>query len=120
MVAAAAYAAGAISTDTAIILAFYRGQVTKKCRPGAMAAVGMSSKNIQKYLTENVVVACENSQQSITLSGDPDGIELAIERIGSDYPDAFCRRLKVNVAYHSGKTFFNPLHLWNSVKPDKD
>jgi acyl transferase domain-containing protein len=109
MAAAAAYAAGAISADTAIILAFYRGQVTKKSRLGAMAAVGMSSKDIQKYLKENVVVACENSQQSITLSGDPDGIEHAIERIHADYPDAFCRRLKVNVAYHSGENFLFPL-----------
>ncbi|KAJ6027291.1 uncharacterized protein N7446_004111 [Penicillium canescens] len=98
---AAAYAAGAISADTAIILAYYRGQVTKRSRPGAMAAVGMSPKDIQKYLKENVVVACENSQQSITLSGDPDGIEHAIERIHADYPDIFCRQLKVNVAYHS-------------------
>ncbi|KAJ5895501.1 hypothetical protein N7495_007192 [Penicillium taxi] len=98
---AAAYAAGAITSSTAIILAFYRGQVSKKCRAGAMAAIGMSSQDVQKYLQGDVVVACENSPQSVTISGDPDGIERIINQIRADQSDVLYRHLKVNVAYHS-------------------
>lgn len=106
---AAAYAAGAITLDTAIIIAFYRGVVAKRSRPGAMAAVAMSSEEVKGYLTENAVLACENSPQSVTVSGDPDEIDLVIKRICDTRPDTFCRRLKINVAYHSGKSYLFPI-----------
>ncbi|OGM49399.1 polyketide synthase [Aspergillus bombycis] len=98
---AAAYAAGAISLESAIIVAYYRGQAVKRARRGAMAAIGLMAEDIKQYLVEGVVIACENSAQSTTISGDSDKIGDVIEKIQSDNPDTFGRRLRVDKAYHS-------------------
>ncbi|KAL4875728.1 putative polyketide synthase [Aspergillus karnatakaensis] len=97
----AAYAAKAISLDTAIITAYYRGQVAKGSKGGAMAAVGLGSKELQPFLRKGVVVACHNSPQSSTVSGEVDAVETLIQEIQYSLPDVFCRRLRVDTAYHS-------------------
>ncbi|KAK2758837.1 Type I Iterative PKS [Arachnomyces sp. PD_36] len=99
---AAAYVAGAITAKTAMAISYYRGQVMKQAtNSGAMAAVGMSSDDVHPYLEDGVVAACENSLQSTTLSGDSDALDRTLERIKSDQPDVFHRRLRVGAAYHS-------------------
>ncbi|OJI87738.1 hypothetical protein ASPTUDRAFT_61784 [Aspergillus tubingensis CBS 134.48] len=98
----AAYAAGSISAYEAITVAFYRGQVTQllsKC--GAMAAVGMGSRDVQKYLEPGVVVACENSPMSVTLAGDIGVVKLVISKIRDEQPATLARLLQVDKAYHS-------------------
>lgn len=100
----AAYASKAIPAETAIIVAYYRGQIATSSRKGAMAAVGLGSQDVQRYLQDGgVVVACDNSPQSTTISGDSDKVEAVLEQIGIDKPDTFRRRLRVETAYHSGK-----------------
>lgn len=99
---AAAYAAKAITAEAAIIIAYYRGQVTKlKTRAGAMAAIGLGREEVGGYLIDGVVIACENSPKSVTLSGDADQLDKVLERMKKEQPDAFCRLLKVDMAYHS-------------------
>ncbi|KAF4462221.1 polyketide synthase [Fusarium albosuccineum] len=100
---AAAYAAGAITAQEAITIAFYRGLVTKlQTKPGAMAAIGMSSEEIQDYLTPGVVVACENSPRSITIAGDAEAVRhMVVKVIKESRPDVMARLLQVNMAYHS-------------------
>ncbi|KAF5703239.1 polyketide synthase [Fusarium globosum] len=99
---AGAYAAGHISIEEAIIIAYYRGYVTKKQTPrGAMAAVGMGWQGISKYLTDGVVVACENSPESSTISGDADRVAQVVAAIKQADPDMFARLIKVDMAYHS-------------------
>ena len=100
---AAAYAAGAFDMGTAIIISYYRGQVVKSSKEGAMAAIGLSSQDVQPFLEEGVVAACQNSPKSTTISGDVDKVEQILERIRAEQPEVFCRRLKVSVAYHSGR-----------------
>lgn len=103
---AAAYAAGAISADSAIAIAYYRGKVAKsQSGMGEMASVGLSSKDVAPFLVDGVVVACHNSPRSVTLSGDRDRIDHVVEQIKAQLPDVFCRRLRVNVAYHSRACF---------------
>ncbi|CAG8909895.1 unnamed protein product [Penicillium egyptiacum] len=98
----AAYAARAISMRTAIIIAYYRGKVAKPMEGlGAMVAVGLAPDEVTPYLTPGVVVACHNSPHSVTLSGDKDSVERAIERIKAANSDTLCRRLTVKIAYHS-------------------
>lgn len=70
---------------------------------GGMAAIGMSPKRASTYLRDGISVACENSPQSVTISGDEDILAEVLEKIEADEPDTFCRRLEVSVAYHSGK-----------------
>ncbi|RYP44832.1 hypothetical protein DL768_008731 [Monosporascus sp. mg162] len=100
---AAAYASGALSLQEAIIVAYLRGLAFTKqsIRPGAMAAVGLGRDSVRPYLVDGVVIACENSPLSVTLSGDEEGVDAVVERIMHDSPDVFARRLHVEMAYHS-------------------
>ncbi|KAK1624733.1 putative polyketide synthase [Colletotrichum phormii] len=99
---AAAYAAGLLTLDAAIAAAYYRGQVTKEqLRSGAMAAVGLGPCAVKEYLETGVVVACENSGTSSTLSGDADALDSVLEKIKLGRPGCFVRKLKVDKAYHS-------------------
>ncbi|GBF65175.1 highly reducing polyketide synthase [Trichophyton mentagrophytes] len=98
----AAYAASAITSELAIIIAYYRGKITKElATKGAMAAVGLGRDRVTPYLEDGVVIACENSPLSVTLSGDVTTLRKAVGSIKRDLPDAFCRELRVSVAYHS-------------------
>lgn len=98
----AAYAAGRLSAPEAIVAAFYRGFTVKHHAPsGAMLAVGLGITDVFDYLgtREDAVVACENSPNSVTLSGTLD----AIEALKADFDKAgiFARELKTGKAYHS-------------------
>jgi acyl transferase domain-containing protein len=99
---AAAYAAGYISMEEAIVAAYYRGFVTKNATlKGAMAAVGMGASELDKYMIKGVVLACENSPSSSTISGDREKVLEVVEAIKRDSPETFVRPLKVDMAYHS-------------------
>jgi acyl transferase domain-containing protein len=99
---AAAYASGAITAAEAVTAAYYRGLVTKQqARPGAMAAVGLGRKDVARLLTDAVTIACENSPENTTISGDADQIDIVVEKIKQSHPDVLARRLRVDKAYHS-------------------
>ncbi|KAI9929850.1 hypothetical protein ASPWEDRAFT_100309 [Aspergillus wentii DTO 134E9] len=101
---AAAYASGAIPADFAMINSYFRGQATAALPAGlsgAMAAVGLGSEDVKRFLKEGVTVACVNSPQSVTISGDEQAVQEIVDQIKADDEDIFCRRLAVNVAYHS-------------------
>ncbi|KAI5456752.1 KR domain-containing protein [Mariannaea sp. PMI_226] len=98
----AAYASGKISASEAIITAYYRGIVSSNITiPGAMAALGMGKDEVFPYLIPGVVVACENSPSSVTISGDKAAVEQVVETIKLEKPDMLARLLKVDKAYHS-------------------
>jgi acyl transferase domain-containing protein/NADPH:quinone reductase-like Zn-dependent oxidoreductase len=101
---AAAYAAGLIPADEAIIAAYYRGKVAKDVKTaGAMMAVGLGAEAVQPYLADvegKVVVACCNSPSLVTLSGDADAVEIVKAKLDAD--SVFARPVKTNgKAYHS-------------------
>ncbi|KAF5022679.1 hypothetical protein F66182_5227 [Fusarium sp. NRRL 66182] len=99
---AGAYASGRISQEEAITIAYYRGYVTtKQTLSGSMAAVGMGARDVAEFLCDGVVVACENSPSSSTISGDSDKVAQVIDAIKQKLPDMFARQLKVTMAYHS-------------------
>ncbi|KKA30866.1 hypothetical protein TD95_000725 [Thielaviopsis punctulata] len=102
---AAAYAAGGLTLQEAIVVSYLRGWAVKVEQAkgtgtkGGMAAVGLGKTEAEKYVCPGVVVACENSPQSVTLSGDEDVLDAALSEISKS--SVFTRRLKVDVAYHS-------------------
>ena len=99
---AAAYAAGALTAQEAIIAAFYRGFVTKRQKKsGSMAAIGMGWEDTTKYLVPGVTIACENSPKSVTISGDFDKVQSVVSDIKKANPEALAKQLKVDQAYHS-------------------
>ncbi|KAH6649254.1 hypothetical protein F5144DRAFT_552475 [Chaetomium tenue] len=108
----AAYAAGALSFEDAIAVAYWRGQAMIELRTkysyleGAMMAVSHDMDEMQMLVEEmnrtyrpQLRIACVNSPTSVTLSGDVAAIDLMAERLQRD--NIFHRRLLVEVAYHS-------------------
>ncbi|KAI0550654.1 hypothetical protein F4679DRAFT_594564 [Xylaria curta] len=103
---AAAYAAGALSKEHCLRIAYHRGRVStlakEKHQHGTMMAVGLSSERVQPYLAQTgktVIVACINSPTSVTLSGDKPAL-MDLQTTFSQ-ETIFCRLLQVENAYHS-------------------
>ncbi|KAL9076681.1 MAG: hypothetical protein Q9157_003571 [Trypethelium eluteriae] len=98
----AAYAAGALTAAEAIRIAYYRGQVTKEIKSkGGMAATGLGRSAVAPFLKSGVIVGCENSPNSTTLSGDLEVLEEVMKSIEEAYPETLVRTLRVDCAYHS-------------------
>ena len=106
---AAAFAAGALTFESCLSIAYYRGIVVAKLKDkypemkGAMLAIGTSHEDATSMIGElkngQVVVACINSPFSVTVSGDAgaiDELQSAVEK-----RNLFNRKLPVDVAYHS-------------------
>ncbi|KAH8802508.1 hypothetical protein F5884DRAFT_683224 [Xylogone sp. PMI_703] len=106
---AAAYAAGAISRESAWKVAYYRGVVsaTQTEKKGAMMAVGTTEDRLLPYMEKvnkdiegELVIACHNSPKSFTVSGDE--VKIDALKAALDADEIFARKLKVMNAYHSG------------------
>lgn len=98
----AAYAAGALTAEEAIAVAFHRGAIcTGHTERGGMAAVGLSWEAVQQYLVPGVITACDNSPSSVTLSGDADKLSDVVASIVQAQPNVPATMLKVDKAYHS-------------------
>ena len=105
---AAAYTSGRLTSAQAIIVAYYRGYVVGKSEievPGCMMAVGLSKDDANTEIAklsvqESIKVACINSPESVTISGD----ESAIEKLQTELSTRgiLARKLNTNGrAYHS-------------------
>jgi hybrid polyketide synthase/nonribosomal peptide synthetase ACE1 len=106
----AAYAAGYLSSEDAIRIAYYRGYYLHLAKGpqgsgvGAMMAVGTSLEDAEALLeldelAGRIVIAASNSPESLTLSGDREAIETAKEILEDE--KKFARILNVDKAYHS-------------------
>ncbi|KAK6192927.1 hypothetical protein LQW54_012976 [Pestalotiopsis sp. IQ-011] len=106
---AAAYAVGALSIESACRIAFHRGRLAQRLvmsstDAGGMMSVNISEANVDEYLEKaglgaEVTVACINSPQNITLSGDDTALDKLQKCLDED--EIFSRRLQTGVAYHS-------------------
>jgi acyl transferase domain-containing protein/NADPH:quinone reductase-like Zn-dependent oxidoreductase len=105
---AAAFAAGMISFEAAIAIAYFRGLAASRVLvdarvQGAMLAVGAGPEEVTKLFPQGsegyAVIAAVNSYKSVTVAGDVSAIEYILER--AEEQRLFVRRLKVGLAYHS-------------------
>ncbi|KAN0087204.1 hypothetical protein V8E54_000892 [Elaphomyces granulatus] len=110
---AAAYAAGAISRESAWRIAYYRGLLSANLSHstgdgvGAMISVALEPEKALGYIesmckpvgSHALTIACFNSPKNVTISGDANKVE-ALQRL-LDEESVFNRRLEVNIAYHS-------------------
>ncbi|KAL2061047.1 hypothetical protein VTL71DRAFT_9099 [Oculimacula yallundae] len=106
---AAAYTIGAISKTDAWKLAYHRGRLTSSIAVlspdlrGRMMAVALSKDAAEVFLREVrtgvAIVACINSPENVTISGDESAILELEERLQRE--GVFARKLKVETAYHS-------------------
>lgn len=110
---AAAYCAEAISFEDAMTVAYHRGRLTSdlrkenKGKAGAMIAVGASATTVKQSIDQlgaaaasRIAIACLNSPQSVTVSGDEDVINTLKQKL--DEQDVWNRLLRTGgAAYHS-------------------
>ncbi|KAL4903195.1 hypothetical protein BDW74DRAFT_180062 [Aspergillus multicolor] len=106
---AAVYAAGMIDAAAAIKIAYYRGYYAKLAagqqgQVGRMMATSMSFEEAEEFCAQpqwhgRLAAAASNSPQSVTLSGDIDAIEEAMQLFESE--KKFARILRTDTAYHS-------------------
>jgi acyl transferase domain-containing protein/NADPH:quinone reductase-like Zn-dependent oxidoreductase len=106
---AAAYAAGILSIDSAMLIAYHRGRlipVLKAKFPelqGTMMAVGCGKEEIgpliQQLRQKEARIACYNSPQSLTISGDTPAINELSQVLEEN--QIFNRKLVIETAYHS-------------------
>lgn len=113
----AAYAAGALSRESAWKVAYWRGRRSAEInqllpgRIGCMMAVATGAESAQEYIGKamaaaapgaevgDLVVACINSPKSVTLSGDDAAVTEVKKLLQAD--GIWCRKLLVKTAYHS-------------------
>ncbi|PYI24538.1 putative polyketide synthase [Aspergillus violaceofuscus CBS 115571] len=106
---AAAFTAGAIDLRSAMAIVYMRGALTSSFQDktgasrGGMVAVGLGKEDAQAFISKltrgKVVVACINSPESVTVSGDIAAIQELEAKLLDD--GVFARQLKVEAAYHS-------------------
>ena len=104
----AAYAASALSKDSALKVSYHRSFLAKRCKKllkarGAMLAVSLGERDVSQYIsylkTGRVGIACANSLTSTTISGDEAAIVELQGILGES--SVLAIRLKVDTAYHS-------------------
>ncbi|KAI1277648.1 polyketide synthase [Xylaria sp. FL0933] len=110
---AAAYASGSISRESAWKIAYYRGKLCAKLALNSsetktgMAAVALSTeqtessiRRVNELVCEGTLeIACLNSPESHTISGDLEKVESLVSMLRSE--NIFARKLNVEMAYHS-------------------
>jgi acyl transferase domain-containing protein len=110
---AAAFAVGAISRESAWMLAYHRGMLSSvlahstKASRGGMLSVALGPEQALDYIARvdkllsvgSLTVACLNSPTNVTISGSVEKIDAMKEML--DAENIFSRRLQVNNAYHS-------------------
>ncbi len=104
---AAAYSAGILSLEGAIVAAYYRGLhmasgLGKGAISGAMMAAGLSQAEAEVELAPyagRLNVAAVNSPSSVTISGDAGAIAELLKSLSAR--KIFARQLKVEQAFHS-------------------
>lgn len=99
----AAVAAGYLTPEQAIKIAYYRGKVASEVTnvtPVGMMAAGLSPEAVDPYLGgTSIEIACINSPQAVTLSGNKLELIEVERRLKED--EHFARLLLVDAAYHS-------------------
>lgn len=71
-----------------------------------MAALDLGVEEMRKRVTlpPGLTVACINSPQSITISGDNDILDDFLNSMKREEPDILVTKLNVNQAYHSSRS----------------
>ncbi|KAK5987499.1 Hybrid PKS-NRPS synthetase pynA [Cladobotryum mycophilum] len=106
----AAYAAGILSFENALLAAYYRGRYMSASReggvPGGMMAVGLPEQKCLEELKPyqgRLTIAAVNSPSTMTVSGDEDAILELKEKLTEK--KVFVRQLIVKQAFHSHHMF---------------
>ncbi|XP_077551457.1 fatty acid synthase-like [Haemaphysalis longicornis] len=100
---ACAYADGGLTAEQALLCAYWRGRCIQAEDPpkGAMAAVGLTLDQATQRCRDGVVLACDNAEDSVTVSGPADAVATLVEELRSE--KVFAKEVdSLGVAFHSG------------------
>jgi len=101
---AAAYIAGVLSLEDAVLVVFHRGRLMQRMSGrGKMAAVGLSVKEaeqvVSEYRDKEVVVSAHNGPRACVVSGLGWAVKEVVERLGAR--GVSTQWLKVNFGFHT-------------------
>ncbi|XP_055553792.1 fatty acid synthase [Falco cherrug] len=99
---ACGYADNSLSHEEAILAAYWRGRCVKEAKlpPGGMAAVGLTWEECKQRCPPNVVPACHNSEDTVTVSGPLDSVTEFVTKLKKD--GVFAKEVRsAGVAFHS-------------------
>ncbi|XP_039309372.1 fatty acid synthase-like [Solenopsis invicta] len=99
---ACAYADGAFTLEQTVLAAYFRGKaiVESKLESGVMAVVGLSWEEARKICPPNIIPACHNSKDLVTISGPTESMQKFIETLKSK--DIFVKMVKSpGFAFHT-------------------
>jgi acyl transferase domain-containing protein len=112
---AAVYATGSITAQEAIAIAYYGEISAKRCSGDRlMAAIGLGRDAFARFWTGDVLVACEKSPESVTLSRGNEPMDEVCAQIKKRYPGTLVRSLKVTVAYRSRRRFVRQVRVYDA------
>jgi fatty acid synthase, animal type len=97
-----AYADKCFSAEQTVLAAYWRGRsiLDTDLIAGKMAAVGLSFEECQRRLPKDIIAACHNSEDSITISGPAESIDKAVQELSSE--GIFAKAVKSSgIAFHS-------------------
>ncbi|XP_066991506.2 fatty acid synthase [Anabrus simplex] len=97
-----AYADGTFTAEQTVLAAYWRGRsiLESKLPPGSMAAVGLTWEEAKSRCPPEVVPACHNSKDSVTLSGPTDAIAKFVKILQAE--GIFAKEVNSSgVAFHS-------------------
>lgn len=83
---ACGYADGSLTVKEAMQIAYWRGRsiLDAKLAPGAMAVVGLTWDEVKQRCLPDVVPACHNAEKTVTISGNPDQIDIMLKQLQSE------------------------------------
>lgn len=97
-----AYADGCFTPEQTVLAAYWRGRsiLDTQLIPGQMAAVGLSWEQCKERLPKDIIAACHNSSDSVTISGPVDSVNKFVSELNAE--DIFAKGVKSSgIAFHS-------------------
>uniref|UniRef100_A0A023GNU9 Putative animal-type fatty acid synthase n=1 Tax=Amblyomma triste TaxID=251400 RepID=A0A023GNU9_AMBTT len=97
-----AYSDGCLTAEQAVLCAYWRGRCIDmgNLPDGAMAAVGLTWQETVQRCRDDIVPACHNAKDSVTVSGTKLAVAKFVEELKAE--DVFVREVdSANVAFHS-------------------
>ncbi len=99
---ACAYADGKLTREQAMRVSYWRGRsmLETKVKAGAMAYVGLNLFETEKICPKDVVVACHNGENNVTVSGEKKAISRFVKKLETKNIEAKVIR-STRKAFHS-------------------
>ncbi|XP_055303122.1 fatty acid synthase-like [Sitodiplosis mosellana] len=97
-----AYADGCFTTEQTVLAAYWRGRSLLKSdvKKGMMAAVGLSWEETKARAPADIVAACHNSSDNVTISGPTESVVKFVEELKNE--GVFAKAVKSSgYAFHS-------------------